>query len=212
MKYGEIKIEALKLMFINMGDDITADKLEKYEQDNTYNAYLVNMPGSINRCFSTLENKGVLPPKSKVLAAKDGFASGAYIRFDLPTIISDFYDIDRIVGETSNGDYCGDCDYHTEGYVLVLERYDDSEDIKYTVVYTPKIPRVEALTDNDLEISIPDNIASLIPYFIKGDLYRDDEPNEASEARNWFEAGVNEILARRTNKTSRVKTLYSQTE
>lgn len=211
MKYGDIKIEALKLMFINMGDDITVDKLDTYAQDDTYSGYLVNMPGSVNRCFSVLESRGVLPPESKTLTASDGVASGAFIRFNLPSLIEDFYDIDRVVSETSDGEYCGDCDYQTEGDTLVLERYDD-EDITYTVLYRPTIPRVDSLTDDDWEISVPENIAALIPYFVKGDLYRDDEPNEASEARNWFEAGIEEILLRKTNKVSRVKTIYSQTE
>lgn len=211
MKYGDIKIEALKLMFINMSDDITVDKLDTYAQDDTYSGYLVNMPGSVNRCFSVLESRGVLPPESKTLTVSDGVASGAFIRFNLPSLIENFYDIDRVVSETSDGEYCGDCDYQTEGDTLVLERYDD-EDITYTVLYRPTIPRVESLTDDDWEIPVPENIAALIPYFVKGDLYRDDEPNEASEARNWFEAGIEEILLRKTNKVSRVKTIYSQTE
>ena len=211
MKYGDIKIEALKLMFVNMGDDITLDKLDTYEHDDTYRAYLVNMPGSINRCFSVLENKGVIPSEVKSLAASDGVASGAFIRFDLSSVIENFNDIDRIISETSNGEYCGDCEYRTEGNVLVLERYDDDE-ITYTVLYRPTIPRVESLTDNEWEVPIPENLAALIPYFIKGDLYRDDEPNEASEARNWFETSLEEILLKKTNKVNRVKTVYSQTE
>lgn len=211
MKYGDIKIEALKLMFVNMGDDITIDKLETYEQDDTYNAYLVNMPGSINRCFSALESKGILPSKSKTLTALEGVASGAFIRFDLSSIIDNYCDIDRVVSETADGEYCGDCDYQIEGDTLVLERFDD-EDITYTVLYRPTIPRVELLTDNEWEVPIPENIVALIPYFVKGDLYRDDEPNEASEARNWFESGIEEILLRKTNKVSRIKTVYSQTE
>ncbi|MBQ8399329.1 MAG: hypothetical protein IJX08_05090, partial [Clostridia bacterium] len=39
----------------------------------------------------------------------------------------------------------------------------------------------------------PDDIACHIPCFIKGDLYRDDEPDEAGEARNFFEAAMEEI-------------------
>lgn len=211
MKYGDIKIEALKLMFVNMGDDITADKLETYEQDETYNAYLVNMPGSINRCFSVLESKGVLPSESKTLTASEGVASGAFIRFGLSSLINNFYDIDRVVSETADGEYCGDCDFRTEGDTLVLERFND-EDVTYTVLYRPTIPRVESVTDNEWKVPVPENIASLIPYFVKGDLYRDDEPNEASEARNWFESGIEEIVSRKTNKINRVKTVYSQTE
>ena len=49
MKLGEIKIEALKLMFINEGDDIDIGSLELLAQDEIYKNYLVNMPGAINR-------------------------------------------------------------------------------------------------------------------------------------------------------------------
>lgn len=212
MKYGEIKIEALKIMFVNNGDDIRYEDIESCEQDDTYSGYLVNMPGSINRCFSELELKGVLPSKSKVLSPSEGVASGAFIRFDLASLISDFHDIDRVVSETSYGDYNGDCDYKMEGDTLVLDRFDEDDDITYTVLYKPTIPRVSSETDNDTEISIPENIASSIPYFIKGDLYRDDEPNEASEARNWFEAAIEEILLKKINKANKVKSVYSQTE
>ena len=62
MKYGEIKIEALKLMFVNMGDDIDIDGLETYAQDDNYKSYLVNMPGSINRCFRALRRRGFSRP------------------------------------------------------------------------------------------------------------------------------------------------------
>ena len=88
VKYGEIKIEALKLMFVNNGDDIRYEDIEAYEQDDTYSGYLVNMPGSVNRCFSELELKGVLPSKSKTLTASEGVASGAFIRFDLASLIT----------------------------------------------------------------------------------------------------------------------------
>ena len=210
MKYGDILIEALKLMFVNMGNDISADELDTYAQDDNYKSYLVNMPGSINRCFSAIEHKGVLPSKAKVLSLSEGVASGAFVRFNLSSIIEDFYDVDRVVSETDDGEYCGDCDYQTEGDTLVLDRYEEDE-TTYTILYRPTIPRVNSLTDKDTEIAIPENIATLIPYFIKGDLYRDDEPNEASEARNWFEAGIEEIYLKRANKSGRVKSVFSQT-
>ena len=82
----------------------------------------------------------------------------------------------------------------------------------YTLLYYPKIPRVSSLTSDEEELTIPENIASHIPYFIKGDLYRDDEPNEASEARNWYEAAMDEILNSRANKASKVASVFSQTE
>jgi hypothetical protein len=210
MKLGDIKIESLKLMFVNYNTDIAITDLESYMQEENYASYLVNMTGAINRCFSSIESKGVLPSKAKVLKATDGLASGAFIRFDLSELIDDFYAIDRVVYENDNGEYDGDCDYRLEENTLVLKKFDDDE--SYTVLYKPSITRVTSLTDNNSELDIPENIASQIPYYVKGDLYRDDEPNEASEARNWYEAAMESILSSRVSRTNAVKNVYKQTE
>lgn len=212
MKLGDIKIEALKLMFVNMGDDIDIESLETYAQDEIYKSYLVNMPGAINRCFASIEEKRVLPSKSRTLQRSEALASGGFVRFDIASLISDFFDIDRIVRETSDGDYEGDCDYTTEGDTLVLDRYEEEDGVTYTVLYKPTIERITSSTDDNTEIAIPNNIAAYIPYFLKGDLYRDDEPNEASEARNWYEQAMNEIYLKKEHKTNRIKSVYSQTE
>lgn len=153
-----------------------------------------------------------MPSKSRTLSISEGVVSGAYIRFNLSQIIDDFFDIDRIVSESSCGEYNGDCDYQREGDTVVLDRYSEDDDIVYTILYRPSVKRINSFTDNEEELQIPENIASIIPYFVKGDLYRDDEPNEASEARNWFESAIEEMLIKRANKTNKVKTVYSQTE
>ena len=72
--------------------------------------------------------------------------------------------------------------------------------------------RITNDTDNELELDIPNSIASQIPLFIKGDIYREDEPNEASEARNWFESAMNELHKNKTTNIGRVKKIFSQTE
>ncbi len=207
MKLGEVKIEALKLMFVNYDEDISIDKLDTYLQDENYASYLVNMPGAINRCFANIEERGVLPSKSFKLKAEDGIKSTAYIRFDLPSLIDDFFAVDRVIYE-SLCDYDGDHDYRMEGNTIVLDTFDDSETV--IVMYKPKIARVFNTTENELELEIPENIAVHIPYFIKGDLYRDDEPNEASEARNWYEVAMEGIASAKANKIGKVKSKYSQ--
>lgn len=210
MKLGDIKIEAMKLMFVNYNIDFHIDELESLSQDESYGSYLVNMPGAINRCFSSLEEKGVLPVKAYALREEDGLVSGAFIRFDLDTLIEDYFDIVRIVCEDSRGNYEGDYDYQMEGHTLVLAAPSEGE--SYQVLYKPRLERINAMTSNDTELPIPENIASHIPYFIKGDLYRDDEPNEASEARNWYEAAMEADLESKVDKVSKIKTVYSQTE
>lgn len=210
MKLGEIKIEALKLMFVNYNIDLEIDKLQDLALDENYGSYLVNMPGAINRCFSVIEDKGVLPVKAYTLKAENGLASGVFMRFDLSKLIKDYFAIERLVFSSPCGEYIGDFDYQKEGETIVIKDFDEND--TYTVLYLPKIERISALTENDTEIDIPDNIAQHIPYFIKGDLYRDDEPNEASEARNWFEAAMDAILGGKVSKVNKVSDIYKLTE
>lgn len=211
MRLGDIKLEALKIMFVNMEDDIDIEGLETYAQDDIYKSYLVNMTGAINRCLSSIEEKRVLPSRARLLKRSEGSKRGRFIRFDLAALIPDFFDIDRVVRETSYGEYEGDAEYMTEGNILVLEDREEDEE-SCTVLYKPKLERLTSLSDDTAELDIPDNIAAYIPYFVKGDLYRDDEPNEASEARNWYEQAMSEIYLKKENKSNAIKTLYSQTE
>ncbi len=210
MKLGEIKIEAMKLMFVNYNVDFQIDQLDKLAQDQNYGSYLVNMPGAINRCFSSLEEKGVLPVKAHILKTSEALTSGAFMRFNLGSIIDDFFDIERVVYENDHGEYIGDYEYQREGNIIVLSPIEEGE--YYTVLYKQRLERITDTTDDNSELPIPNNIASHIPYFIKGDLYRDDEPNEASEARNWYEAAMDAILEAKGNKVNQVKSIYSQTE
>jgi hypothetical protein len=210
MKLGEIKIEALKLMFVNYNIDMEITELPQLALDENYGSYLVNMPGSINRCFSNLEEKGVLPSVSVVLDKDDATISNGFMRFDLPTLYPNFFSIDRVVYENTNGEYNGNFDYQKEENVLVLKEISDGE--TYRLLYKPKIDRITAITDDNTELSIPNSIACQIPYYIKGDLYREDEANEASESRNWFESAMSELHTKQSNKTSCVKNIYSQTE
>ena len=212
MTYGEIKIEALKLMFVNAQDEINTEWLEVYADDETYRSYLSNMQGSMNRCLSNIEEKRILPSRSKTLLYEDGSKSGAFIRFDLKTLIDDYFDLERVVYETDSGDYCADCEYRREGDVIVLPFFEKNEGITYTVIYKPKLRRVSLASENSDEIDLPESIACYVPYYLKGELYRDDEPNEAAEARNQFEQLMSEIAERSVSKSNKVSAVYSQTE
>lgn len=209
MKLGDIKIEALKLMFVDYNIECQIEHLEQLAQEENYGSYLVNMPGAINRCFSSLEEKGVLPVKTYNLKSSEALANGAFFRFDL-SHIKDFFEIDRVVYENDKGEYFGNYEYQREGNIIVLPNIRGGE--SYNILYKPKLERITDATENTYELPIPDNIASNIPYFIKGDLYRDDEPNEASEARNWYEAAMDAITESKINKVNKVQSVYSQTE
>lgn len=211
MRLCDIKVEALKLMFVKYDNiDLQSVSLDQLALDENYGNYLVNMTGSINRCFSNLETKGVLPVKTHNLQHSDGNPSGPLLRFNLNDLIKDLFEIERIVYRGKNGEYISECEYRKEGDILVVDDIETGD--YYTVLYKPALPRITPTTDNAMVLPIPDNIAAYIPYFIKGDLYRDDEPSEASEARNWYEAAMEEILGAKVNKVNRVQSVYSQTE
>ena len=199
MKRGEIKIEALKLMFaVNNADytDADVDNLDLMKADRNYSDYLSAMVGSVNRCFAILEERRILPVRSMVLG--DG---GRYV-----LNAEDFFDVERIVYE-GNGEYDGNCEYFREGDAVIIKDYDTHGE--YRLLYRPSIPRVCAYTPDDTEIPIPDRIACYIPYFIKSELFRMDEPDEATEARRFFEAAIGDISKSESGRQTRVAHSYS---
>lgn len=211
MTYGEIKIEALKLMFASTDQVLVEEYIDIYEQDENFRDYLSAMPGAINRALARIEEKRLLAPKTRTFKHHEGALTAGFIRFDAG-VIRDFYDIERVVMESEYGEYDGDCDFMREGNTIVLPRYAEDDGITYTLIYAPKAERVSSATENENEICVPEGVAAVIPYFIKGDLFRADEPNEASEARNIFEVATDEMVAKRQGQQTRIKNIYSQVE
>lgn len=184
MKLGELKIQALKLMFANGADDIGVDTLPELMGSERYAPYLSAICGSLNRCFADLENKRILPLKRVTLTLSDG-ACGFWC-CDTEKAAPDCGTVERVVYCNSDGVYEPYTDCHAEGSTLVFpKRGCDNE--CYTLLYRPRLPRVFPYTDNGTELAIPDNVAEFIPYFLKSELFREDEVNEAAEARNIYE-------------------------
>lgn len=191
MTLGDIKAEALRLMFANGSEDIRGSDIDRLQSDERYADYLLNMTGAINRALSVIEERGVLP--HKVCPLPDGTVRGdGTVRYEL-TAIPDYFDIVRIVLETDT-EYIGACEYRREAEQVILRHVPGGE---HRLIYRPRATRVTPITDNGTDVEqlgVPERIACHIPYFIKGELYRQDEPNEASEARNWFESAIVELL------------------
>ena len=200
MKLGDIKVEAIKLMFTNYAFDMGIDDLQRMISDENYGSYIVNMNGSISRALDRIENACVVPAKRYSISEED-FEQGKFFKkFDLNKI-EDFFAIDRITAEYENGCYDGNVEYELQGDTLLL--HNSAAD--FTILYFPKIKTVdETISDSD-EIWIPENIARLIPYFIKGDLYQEEEPVLAADARNLFEASLDDLKSKAQNKQNYVQ-------
>ena len=200
MKLGEIKAEALRLM--GMDVEVNAENVRDFEYDENYGILVTGMPGALNRCFADIESKGVLPLRRKDLMPTAG--RGHCYRFSIKDLGGEPV---RLIAETDHA-YDGDHSFRREGdgTLLIL---DGDADASYTLLYRPHIPRVSAITADSTELDLPEAIAAAIPYYLKGDLYRHDEPGEASEARNWYEAALEQYAATvRDGVQGTVQTVY----
>ena len=184
MKIGEIKIQTLRLMFAAGSVGLYADDLSQLCAVEEYEPYMTMMTGAINRCFADIENRRILPIRS--LSLPSIASDNVFLRYDLSSLVDDYFDIDRVVYADTDGNYEACAAYRTEGDVVVLDKARGT----YTVLYRPRLKRISVEDKDSDELDIPDNIAELIPYYLKGELYRDDEPNEAGEAMNWYEQGM----------------------
>ena len=205
IRLGDIKIESIKLMFTNYNFDFGIDDLQSLVSDENYGSYIVNMNGSIARALDRIENACVVPLKRRTLGVDDVSYTKNFIHFDLGNI-DDLFLIDRITAEYDSGDYEGNVDYSLEGDLLILPK--DNRKPTYSIVYYPTIKTIDdSIADTD-EMWIPDKISRLIPYFVKGDLYQEEEPSLAADARNLFEACLDDIKKNQHSKQNYIHQTY----
>ena len=211
MKLGELKIEALMMIFPGTelmvdyeNDDELRDKISQLNEDSNYNDLLASMPGAINRCFASLESKGIVPVKSYDLNLKKAKARGQRLLFDLSEI-EDLGKIERIAcyGEYHDKDRC---DYAHETDTTIL--LDAPCTGQYVVIYRPVLPRIAMVTDDAKEINLPRDVLDLIPYFIKSELIRGENESEAAHARNVYEQMAAQIEFKRGGYQAKVESIY----
>lgn len=216
MTVGQIKIEALRLMFAaDLDPLISPNNIADHETDGQYGDYLTAMTGSINRAINDIVSRRILPEESLEIPAGTGSTRYGNRRLNLseyPYI----YDVSRVIAESDRG-YDGAHPFRMEGRTVLLLGAD--AEASYTLLYYPRITEVQTWeNERDLAISdpedgihaIPDEIASLIPYFIKGELYRQDEAGDASEAMSWYEQRIAALSPYSTGTQTHVASVYSQ--
>ena len=208
MKVSDIKVQALTLMY---PDEIpaymTGGTVENYSKIlGDFSEMLGRMTGSIARCLDVIVERRVLPVKRLELYLADAETIGKMYKFDLSASL-DFFDVDRVIMQAENA-YNGYYPYRMEGKTLVLLSPDEAA--SFSLLYHPTVtpPSVWA---NEAELTgVPDELSRLIPYFIKGELFREDEPGEAAEAMAWFEQRLSEISNKSTGMQTNVATVYAQ--
>ena len=186
MKLGEIKAEALRLR--GMDVEVDAENVRDFEYDENYGILVTGMPGAINRCLADIESKRVLPLLRASVVPYE--VRGERLRFEVGRVQGEPV---RLIAEDGEL-YEGNVPFVREDADTLLVLRGNADAI-YTLLYRPRLTRVSADTAESKELDLPEAIAAAIPYYIKGDLYRHDEPGEASEARNWYEAALEQYAA-----------------
>ena len=188
MTLGDIKAAALQMMGVEFKVD--GGNVSAFLDDDNYGTLIFNMVMALNRGLADLEAKRVLPMKRAVLQNPRVLPIGR-ASFALEGIT----DLGSPVRVTVQGDYYFD---ENMPYILVageltVKRYD--EQAVYELLYHPSVVRVSQGTPDTHVLDIPTPLAEALPYFIKAEVFRTDEPGEANEARNFYEVAVSQYAS-----------------
>ena len=188
MTLGDVKVEALRLM--GLDEPVNAENVSDYEEDENWAPLIRAVWGAVNRCFADLETKRVLPLRREDL--KNPTGKGNWRRFRYDEIVGLFEPV-RLVVES--GDLIDD-DHPfllEDGGTLRVMDFDAGA--TYAVLYRPMPARLTSVSGDDTEIDLPAALCDALPWFVKSEVFRLDEPGEAAEARNFYENAVSQYAA-----------------
>lgn len=183
MTYADIKIAALKLMNASY-NELVAVNIADYYDDSSLNDYLYKMNESINRCFDRLLSDNLAPQAIVEFDEEDYIIThDDYFYYMDLTQITDLFRLDRVI-YTNTGSIEPNHDFLLEGDTLVLSYRTGT----YKLEYTKVMPYIDDTVADSDTCDLPNEILRLIPYWIKGELYEEEDANLAMAAMNVFEA------------------------
>jgi len=180
MTWGEIQIESLKKMFLNK-EILKIEDLETYKKDKKYKTYLDAMPQTCNEAINYIIN---LEPIIKV---KELERTGENYIYDLEELFAKdnykkFYNI--------NTEYPVEWELLTRKLILINEWKQGKIDI-YFEAYPNKITEK---TDTSTELELDEAFARIIPLYIAGELYKDDDLTLSTMYMNEFMTTLNSMI------------------
>lgn len=170
MTWGEIQIESLKKMFLN-NDNLSIDKLSKYMDEKKYKTYLYAMPQACNEAINYIVSKLGSNEKTYELEKEES------IYYDLSKKIKDFRIIKGIYSSSPVS-----WKILNKNTIII----DNWQGEKILVSYEVKPTIINSDTDADFVTEISSEYANLIPLYIAGELYKDDDLTLATMYMNEF--------------------------
>ena len=171
MNWGEIQIESLKKMFLN-NDNLTIDNLNTYKSDKKYKTYLFAMPQACNEAIDYISSQ---LPLTSILYDLDKDEESNY--YDLSNLIDGF---SKLVDVISTGNLNWKM---VSKNILTIDDWND-EQVKLLCEIKPQ--KIKSTTSDKYILEMPEEYARLIPLYIAGELYKDDDLTLATMYMNEF--------------------------
>lgn len=208
MTWNEIRLKTLQLMFSNETAELTVDDGNE--------EYINAMPGVANDALSMvtqflpLRRKLVIEitadaaeqveepeePTEEEAAETDRVTlpldTGAQYRIDLLALRPDFRALDaEEIYLDRDGTHSVMTEYSVENdSVLVL---DGGREETVTIYYRAYPAIITSTTDGDTELGVAREAAEIIPLYMAGELYKDDDISMAVQYRNEFEDALQKL-------------------
>ena len=178
MTWGEIQIESLKKMFLNK-ETLKIEELETYKSDKKYKTYLDAMPQACNEAINYIIN---LEPIIKVEKLERTAENDKY---DLKELINGYKKIHNISSE-----YSVMWTMLTKNIIKIDGWKQGNIDIYYEAY--PK--KVTGATTATTKIDLEETFTRLIPLYIAGELYKDDDLTLSTMYINEFINNLNLMI------------------
>lgn len=173
MTWGEIQIESLKKMFLNT-ENITVDNLNSYLTDKKYKTYLFAMPQACNEAINYIVSALGTDTKEFQITREDINAT-----YDLSntTDLDDFRKIKKVVCPSGVS-----WKMKTPTLLEINGWYDGN----VYIYYEPTVTIVDSNTEKTATTGLREEYARIIPLYIAGELYKDDDLSMSTMYMNEF--------------------------
>ena len=192
MTWGEIQIESLKKMFLNK-EVLKIEEIEKYKTDKKYKTYLDAMPQACNEAINYIIN---LEPIIKVEELQK---NGDNSKYDLKELFSDykrFYNI--------NSEYPVMWTMLTKNIIGINGWTKGNIDIYYEA-YPKKVTKD---TEISTKIDLEEAFSRIIPLYIAGELYKDDDLTLSTMYMNEFITNLNAMITNDNFTNNNIQSTY----
>lgn len=186
MTWREVKNAALQRMFLIEGDAPAPGE--------NVRSFVAAMPAAANEAVMLICAAGA-GPRGEVVIEHAGSIAGRMEAYDLRERVPDFYRLceDGVRLERDDHVWTNPCyDFRGDSTLLI----EDARPGRWRVAYYRRPERMTGLTVDEQEIGLGEDAAVLLPLYIAGQLYRDDDIQQATLYRNEFESGLERLRHR----------------